>query len=201
MRIPFKNTSRVARIHRINKSRCRKKGQIFLETSLPGTSLSNSTHLCQHCSGQNKNVGFKPPFSSRWFRLTSLAPDSRRYRSFLFFVGNYPLFQQSLGDRGTRDEFFTSFTWKNTDFNGILSSRFTQILSFWFEESILEKKKEYGDKKKKKREIVLMKFIFVSTAPMHVLAAHSSRRQQMSNTGPKALHANDINSVDSLAIR
>ena len=35
----------------------------------------------------------------------------------------------------------------------------------------------------------------------HVLAAHSSRRQQMSNTGPKALHANDINSVDSLAIR
>ena len=62
-----------------------------------------------------------------------------------------------------------------------------------------KKKKEYGDKKK--REIVLMKFIFVSTAPMHVLAAHSSRRQQMSNTGPKALHANDINSVDSLAIR
>ena len=101
---------------------------------------------------------------------------------------------------GTRDEFFTSFTWENTDFNGILSSRFTQILSFWFEESILGKKRR-NMVTKKKREIVLMKFIFVSTAPMHVLAAHSSRRQQMSNTGPKALHANDINSVDSLAIR
>ena len=55
----------------------------------------------------------------------------------------------------TRDEFFTSFTWENTDFNGILSSRFTQILSFWFEESILRKKKEeeYGDKKKERNSV------------------------------------------------
>jgi len=101
----------------------------------------------------------------------------------------------------TRDEFFTSFTWENADFNGILSSRFTQVLSFWFKKLNLKKIERRNMVTKKKREIVLMKFIFVSTAPVHVLAAHSSRRQQMSNTGPKALHANDINSVDSLAIR
>ena len=55
----------------------------------------------------------------------------------------------------TRDEFFTSFTWENADFNGILSSRFTQVLSFWFKELKLKKieRRNMVTKKKERNSV------------------------------------------------